>query len=99
MQPYRMLRSVMVDSLIDRYSEESSIDPRFATWAHPTNTYSEGTDWIPERIDYLMYSCSPNITMRTYDFKLPMVIGKDEYGKAMSVSDHESLLAEFIIEM
>ena len=90
-----MLRSVMTDSLIDSNSKESSNDPRFATWGNPTNTYGEGH--IPERIDYIMYRGSPNITMRTYDFKLPMIIGKDASGSAMSVSDHESLHAEFII--
>jgi len=92
-----MLRSVMVDSLIDRHSEESRFDPWFATFAHPTNTYGKGA--MPERIDYLMYRCSPNIKMRTYDFKLPLLMGKDASGRAMSVSDHESLHAEFIIEM
>ena len=96
-QPYRMLRSVMVDSLLDRHSEESRFDPWFATFAHPTNTYGKGA--MPERIDYLMYRCSPNIKMRTYDFKLPMLMGKDASGRPMSVSDHESLHAEFIVEM
>ena len=92
-----MLRSVMVDSLIDRHSEESRFDPWFATFAHPTNTYNNGA--MPERIDYLMYRCSPNIKMRTYDFTLPQITGKDGSGRPMSVSDHESLHAEFIVEM
>jgi hypothetical protein len=96
-QPYRMLRSVMVDSLIDRHSEESRFDPWFATFAHPTNTYGNGA--MPERIDYLMYRCNSNIKMRTYDFKLPLLMGKDASGQAMSVSDHEAMHAEFIIEM
>ena len=87
----------MVDSLIDRHSEESRFDPWFATFAHPTNTYGKGA--MPERIDYLMYRCSPNIKMRTYDFKLPLLMGKDASGRPMSVSDHEALHAEFIIEM
>ena len=92
-----MLRSVMVDSLIDRHSEDSRFDPWFATFAHPTNTYGKGA--LPERIDYLMYRCGPNIQMRTYDFKLPLIMGIDASGKPMSVSDHEALHAEFIVEM
>ena len=92
-----MLRSVMVDSLIDRHSEDSRFDPWFATFAHPTNTYGKGA--LPERIDYLMYRCGPNIKMRTYDFKLPLIMGIDASGKPMSVSDHEALHAEFIVEM
>ena len=96
-QPYRMLRSVMVDSLIDRHGESSRFDPWYATFAHPTNTYGGGA--MPERIDYLMYRCSPNIKMRTYDFSLPLIMGKDASGRPMSVSDHESLHVEFIVEM
>ena len=91
-----MLRSVMVDSLLDRYSEEARFDPWFATFAHPTNTYGDGA--IPERIDYLMYRCSPDVKMRTYNFKLPLIMGKDASGRPMSVSDHEGLHAEYIVE-
>ena len=92
-----MLRSVMVDSLIDRHGESSRFDPWYATFAHPTNTYGKGA--MPERIDYLMYRCSPHIKMRTYDFTLPLIMGKDASGRPMSVSDHESLHVEFIVEM
>ena len=92
-----MLRSVMVDSLIDRHGESSRFDPWYATFAHPTNTYGGGA--MPERIDYLMYRCSPSIKMRTYDFSLPLIMGKDASGRPMSVSDHESLHVEFIVEM
>ena len=91
-----MLRSVMTDALLDRHSEEASFDPWFATFAHPTNTYGNGA--APERIDYLMYRPSPRVKMRTYDFWLPLVMGKDAAGRPMSVSDHEGLHAEFIVE-
>ena len=91
-----MLRSVMVDSLLDRYSEEARFDPWYATFAHPTNTYGKGA--VPERIDYLMYRCGSNVKMRTYDFKMPLLMGKDISGRPMSVSDHEGLHVEFIIE-
>ena len=92
-----MLRSVMVDSLIERHGETSRFDPWYATFAHPTNTYGKGA--MPERIDYLMYRCSPHIKMRTYDFTLPLIMGKDASGRPMSVSDHEALHVKFIVEM
>jgi len=95
-QPYRILRTVAADSLTDVFDEDSSFHPFFSTYGNPKNTY-KGTA-IPERIDYLMYSSSPAVKMRSLRFIMPFLMGKDKEGNAMSVSDHEGLYAEFLVE-
>ena len=95
-QPYRTLRTVLADSLTDKFNEDSSFHPFFATFGNDKNTY-KGTA-IPERIDYLMFSCAPRMKMKTYNFIMPFHVGKDRRGNAMSISDHEGLYAEFLVE-
>jgi len=94
-QPYSLLTSIMTDSLVDRYPD-ASWHPWFATFGNHHNTYSASD--APERIDYLMYWASPHIAMCTRNFTMPMYTTKNRKGEVVSLSDHEALDAEFLIE-
>jgi len=94
-QPYSLLTSIMTDSLVDRYPD-ASWHPWFATFGNHHNTYSASD--APERIDYLMYWAAPHIAMCTRNFTMPMYTTKNRKGELVSLSDHEALDAEFLIE-
>jgi hypothetical protein len=94
-QPYGLLTSLMTDSLVDRYPNESW-HPWFATFGNHHNTYTR--EDAPERIDYLMYWSKPDIRMCTSKFTMPMYQTKNRQGQVVSLSDHEALQADFLIE-
>jgi len=94
-QPYSLLTSILTDSLVDRYPD-ASWHPWFATFGNHHNTYSASD--APERIDYLMYWAAPQIAMCTLNFTMPMYTTKNRKGDTVSLSDHEALNAEFLIE-
>jgi len=94
-QPYSLLTSIMTDSLVDRYPD-ASWHPWFATFGNHHNTYSASD--APERIDYLMYWAAPHIAMCTRNFTMPMYTTINRKGEVVSLSDHEALDAEFLIE-
>jgi len=94
-QPYSLLTSIMTDSLVDRYPD-ASWHPWFATFGNHHNTYSASD--APERIDYLMYWAAPHVAMCTLNFTMPMYTTKNRKGDIVSLSDHEALNAEFLIE-
>lgn len=94
-QPYSLLTSIMTDALVDRYPE-ASWHPWFATFGNRHNTYS--SEYAPERIDYLMYWAAPHVAMCTLNFTMPMYTTKSRKGDIVSLSDHEALNAEFLIE-
>jgi len=94
-QPYSLLTSIMTDSLVDRYPD-ASWHPWFATFGNHHNTYSASD--APERIDYLMYWAAPHIAMCTRNFTMPMYTTINRKGNVVSLSDHEALDAEFLIE-
>lgn len=96
-QPYRILRTVSADSLTDVFDEDASFHPFFSTYGNPENSY-KGTA-IPERIDYLMYASAPQVKMTCVNFALPFHMGRDpETGDPMSISDHEGLFGEYLVE-
>jgi len=98
-QPYGiLLRGIrgLKDALTERYGYSASMDPRFATFGNPRNTYSDGAS--PERIDYLMYATPrQDLTLRTLDFSMPMFMTRDKEGGLVSLSDHEGLHCELEI--
>ncbi len=94
-QPYGLLTSIMTDSLVDRYPN-ASWHPWFATFGNHHNTYS--LESTPERIDYLMYWAAPHVAMCTLNFTMPMYTTLNRKGDVVSLSDHEALRAEFLIE-
>ena len=94
-QPYSILTSLMTDSLVDKYAN-ASWHPWFATFGNHHNTYTR--EDAPERIDYLMYWASSTIAMCTAKFNMPMYTTKNRAGEIVSLSDHESLQADFLIE-
>lgn len=53
---------------------------------------------IPERIDYLMYASAPGVKMTCVNFALPFHMGRDKEGAPMSLSDHEGLYGEYLVE-
>ena len=57
----------------------------------------QGTS-IPERIDYLMYASAPDVKMTAVNFALPFHMGRDKEGAPMSISDHEGLYGEYLVE-
>ena len=75
---------------------DASWHPWFATFGNHHNTYSASD--APERIDYLMYWAAPQIAMCTLNFTMPMYTTKNRKGDTVSLSDHEALNAEFLIE-
>ena len=96
-QPYTLLTSYMTDAMLNKYRGQSD-NPWFATFGNRYNTYTKPSD-IPERIDYLMYRVdSPNIVLKCINFTMPMHTTKNKKGKVVSLSDHEFLLADFLIE-
>lgn len=94
-QPYSLLTSLMTDSLVDRYPE-ASLHHWFATYGNHHNTYSSRDDAV--RIDYLMYWAAPHVAMCTANFTMPMYTTRNGKGQVVSLSDHEALSAEFLIE-
>ncbi len=95
-QPYAVLRSVMTDALCDRFPD-ASLHPWFATFGNVRNTYTG--DACPERIDYLMFWARPGLHMRTTDFVMPMFMTRNGRDQLISLSDHEALHAEFLVEI
>ena len=93
-QPYSILTTLMTDSLVDKYPG-ASWHPKFATYNNEHNTYSHGS---PERIDYLMYWASPEISMCTLHFDSPKFYTSNNSGRNISISDHDPLSAVFSIE-
>ena len=59
--PYGMMRSVMKDSLTEKFPS-ASLHPAFATFGNADNTYTHNS--IPERIDYLMFRAKSHIDMK-----------------------------------
>lgn len=59
--PYGMMRSVMKDSLTEKFPS-ASLHPAFATFGNADNTYTHTS--IPERIDYLMFRAKSHIDMK-----------------------------------
>lgn len=94
-QPYSMLCSVLTDSMTDKYPG-ASLHPVFASFGNVENSYTGGSP--PERIDYLMYRPKDDVKMRTYDFSMPLFMTHGVDGKIISLSDHEALFANFIVE-
>ena len=94
-RPYNILTSLMKDSLMDRYPEIISKDSVFATYNNRHNTYADGN---PERIDYLMYWAGPHVALVTSQYTMPILRTINSKGRAVSLSDHEALSVEFIIE-
>jgi len=93
--PYGMLRTVMQDSLVERYPG-ASFHPVFATFGNAENTYTHTA--VPERIDYLMYRAGPHIDMKVLDFSMPLFMTVNSEGRAVSLSDHEALLSVFSVQ-
>lgn len=75
---------------------DASWHPWFATFGNRYNTYSAADS--PERIDYLMYWAAPHVAMCTLNFTMPMYTTVNDKGETASLSDHEALRAEFLIE-
>ena len=94
-EPYSLLTSIMTDSLLDRYPK-SSWNPIFATYNSTHNSYSSPSS-LPSRIDFLMYSSAPHISMRTLKFDIPIYKIKNG-NNFLSLSDHETLSADFYIK-
>ena len=94
-QPYTLLTSLMTDALVDKYPNASH-HPWFATYGNGHNTYTH--DSLPERIDYLMYWAAPNTAMKCVNFTMPMFSTTNSEGNLVSLSDHEALQADFLIE-
>ena len=95
-QPYTLLTSYLTDALVDKYPTDSD-NPWFATFGNHHNTYTKEST-IPERIDYLMYWAAPDTAMKCVNFTMPMYTTRNNKGKIVSLSDHEALQADFLIE-
>ena len=85
----------MTDALVDKYPNTSN-HPGFATFGNPQNTYTHTS--LPQRIDYIMFWSTPNISMKTADFIMPRYTTLNSNGKILSLSDHEALHANFLIK-
>ena len=59
--PYGMMRTLMKDSLTEKFPS-ASLHPAFATFGNADNTYTHNS--IPERIDYLMFRAKNHIDMK-----------------------------------
>lgn len=94
-QPYSILTSGLTDSLTDKFPM-ASLHPWFATFGNDRNTYTRSA--LPERIDYLMYASVSNIKMKTYEFIMPVFMTRNKQGRLISLSDHEAILAVYIVE-
>jgi len=93
--PYGMMRSVMRDSLIEKYPS-ASLHPAFATFGNADNTYTHNS--LPERIDYLMFRAKNYLDMKVIDFSMPLFMTMTAEGQPVSLSDHEALLGIFTIQ-
>ena len=95
-QPYGILRGIMNDTLTDMYPD-ASYHPWFATFGNLQNSYT--AEALPERIDYLLYRGRPELNMRTKKFVMPMFITRNRKHKLISISDHEALHVEFLVDV
>ena len=59
--PYGMMRSIMKDSLTEKFPS-ASLHPAFATFGNADNTYTHNS--LPERIDYLMFRAKSYLDMK-----------------------------------
>ena len=59
--PYGMMRTLMKDSLTEKFPS-ASLHPAFATFGNADNTYTHNS--IPERIDYLMYRAQSHLNVK-----------------------------------
>ena len=65
-----MMRSIMKDSLTERYPS-ASFHPAFATFGNDDNTYTRNS--LPERIDYLMFRSKSYLDMKVKETKYVVV--------------------------
>jgi len=93
--PYGMMRSIMKDSLTEKFPS-ASLHPAFATFGNADNTYTHNS--LPERIDYLMFRAKSYLDMKVVDFSMPLFMTMTAEGQAVSLSDHEALLGVYTIE-
>ena len=93
--PYYVLSTYLRDSLLDRYPG-TSFHPAFATYGNRHNSYTGAA--YPERIDLLMFRARPGLRMHTENFIMPVFVTRAGGGKVCSLSDHEALLAEYVVE-
>eukprot|EP00096_Caligus_rogercresseyi_P009448 TRINITY_DN3216_c0_g1_i2.p1 TRINITY_DN3216_c0_g1~~TRINITY_DN3216_c0_g1_i2.p1 ORF type:complete len:363 (-),score=74.56 TRINITY_DN3216_c0_g1_i2:284-1372(-) len=94
-EPYGILSTVLTDALMDMVPR-GSFSPYYATFGNKMNTYTR--EFVPERIDYLMYTHSSKLNMRTIDYNVPHLYTLDSHGYKISLSDHEPIVALFAIE-
>jgi len=92
--PYGMCSTVMKDALLGKHPD-ASFHPAFATFGNAQNTYTHSAP--PERIDYLMYRAQANLDVKVLDFSMPLFMARTPEGKSVSLSDHEALLATFLV--
>jgi len=93
--PYGMMRSIMKDSLTEKYPS-ASFHPAFATFGNDDNTYTRNS--LPERIDYLMFRSKSYLDMKVQDFSMPLFMTVNNEGQAVSLSDHEALLGVYTVQ-
>lgn len=93
--PYGMMRSIMKDSLTERYPS-ASFHPAFATFGNDDNTYTRNS--LPERIDYLMFRSKSYLDMKVLDFSMPLFMTVNNEGQPVSLSDHEALLGIYSVQ-
>lgn len=93
--PYGMCRTVMKDALLGKHPD-ASFHPAFATFGNAQNTYTHSSP--PERIDYLMYRAQNHLNVKVLDFSMPLLMAVTPEGQTVSLSDHEALLATFLVE-
>ena len=95
--PYYVLSTYLRDSLLDRHGPRAGFHPAFATYGNRHNSYTRAA--FPERIDLLMFRARPGLRMRTKNFLMPVFVTRTGVkGEVCSLSDHEALLAEYVVE-
>jgi len=93
--PYGMCSNLMKDALLGKHPD-ASFHPAFATFGNAQNTYTHSSP--PERIDYLMYRAQSHLNVKVLDFSMPLLKAVTPEGQTVSLSDHEALLATFLVE-
>jgi len=93
--PYGMCSNLMKDALLGKHPD-ASFHPAFATFGNAQNTYTHSSP--PERIDYLMYRAQSHLNVKVLDFSMPLLMAVTPEGQTVSLSDHEALLATFLVE-
>jgi len=93
--PYGMCSNLMKDALLGKHPD-ASFHPAFATFGNAQNTYTHSSP--PERIDYLMYRAQNHLNVKVLDFSMPLLMAVTPEGQPVSLSDHEALLATFLVE-